>query len=316
MRRSAGPVFAAVDLGTNNCRLLVGAPTAPGFRVLESFSRVVRLGEGLEHSRPAQPGGDGPRARGVAGLRGPPGAAAGERVRAIATEACRRAANAGAFVARVAQQTGLQLDVISTREEAELALESCAPLLAADGRRALLFDIGGGSTELVWVRLTPGQRPALIGTLSMPVGVVGLSERYGAGAFTAEGFAAMVADVTARLHGFEQVHCIGQELRQGGVQLLGTSGTVTTLAGEVLALPRYRRTQVDGQVLSARPRRGPWWRCARWGGRGWPRIPASGRSGRISCCRAAPSTPRSTPCGRLRTSPWPIAACARACCCA
>lgn len=170
--------------------------------------------------------------------------------RAIATEACRRASNAGEFVERVARQTGLQLDIISTREEATLALESCAPLLAGEGRRALLFDIGGGSTELVWVRLTPGRRPELIGTLSMPVGVVGLSERYGARAFTTDGFAAMVADVSARLTAFEQVHCINEELRRGGVRLLGTSGTVTTLAGEFLALERYRRMQVDGQVLS------------------------------------------------------------------
>ena len=147
-------------------------------------------------------------------------------------------------------RTGLQLDVISSREEATLALESCAPLLAGDGRRALLFDIGGGSTELVWVRLAQDQRPELIGTLSMPVGVVGLSEQYGADAFTDAGFAAMVAEVTERLGAFERVHRITQELRQGGVRLLGTSGTVTTLAGEVLALQRYRRTHVDGQVLS------------------------------------------------------------------
>ena len=245
------PAYAAVDLGTNNCRLLVGVPSAGGFRVLDSFSRVVRLGEGLQRSGALSPAAmdraldalqacaDRLAARPLGG------------VSAIATEACRRAANADEFVARVARQTGLRLDVISTREEARLALESCAPLLAGAGRRALLFDIGGGSTELVWVRLGPGQPPALIGTQSVPLGVVGLSERFGAAAFTADGFAAMVAEVAGWLDGFEEVHRIGQEVRQGGVRLLGTSGTVTTLAGEVLALERYRRLQVDGQVLSA-----------------------------------------------------------------
>ena len=242
--------YAALDLGTNNCRLLVGTPTVEGFRVLESFSRVVRLGEGLQQSgRLSEEAMD----RAVEALH-----ACAERLsrrrmngmRAIATEACRRASNSGAFVARVARQTGFQLDGISTREEAALALESCAPLLAGEGRRALLFDIGGGSTELVWVRLTQDERPELIGTMSMPIGVVGLSEQYGSAAFTEAGFDAMVAEVTGRLGAFESVHCIGQELRQGGVRLLGTSGTVTTLAGEVLALERYRRTHVDGQVLS------------------------------------------------------------------
>ncbi len=243
--------YAALDLGTNNCRLLVGAPSARGFRVIDSFSRVVRLGEGLHRSGSLSPAA---MDRAVDALQAcadrlaPRPVAA---VRAIATEACRRASNADAFVERVARQTGLQLDVISPREEAQLALESCAPLLAGHGRRALLFDIGGGSTELVWVRLDPGQPPALIGTQSLPVGVVGLSERFGEAAFTMDGFVAMVAEVSALLDRFEQVHCIRQELRQGGVRLLGTSGTVTTLAGEVLALGRYRRIQVDGQVLRA-----------------------------------------------------------------
>ena len=135
-----------------------------------------------------------------------------------------------------------------------MALESCAPLLeAATGaleRRALLFDIGGGSTELAWVRLSAQEPPRLIGYASLPVGVVTLAERFGAACFDPEGFDAMVADVTERLASFEAVHCIGQEIRQGGVRLLGTSGTVTTLAGVVLGLERYSRPLIDGTVLS------------------------------------------------------------------
>jgi exopolyphosphatase/guanosine-5'-triphosphate,3'-diphosphate pyrophosphatase len=249
-RHSGSMTYAALDLGTNNCRLLVGTPSAEGFRVVESFSRVVRLGEGLRQSGCLSPAA---MDRAVEALQACADRLARRRthgMRAIATEACRRATNGKEFVDRVARQTGLHLDVISSREEAKLALESCAPLLAGEGRRALLFDIGGGSTELVWVRLTQDQRPELIGTMSMPIGVVGLSEQYGSAAFTESGFAAMVADVTTRLCAFEGVHRITQELRHGGVRLLGTSGTVTTLAGEVLALERYRRTYVDGQVLS------------------------------------------------------------------
>jgi exopolyphosphatase/guanosine-5'-triphosphate,3'-diphosphate pyrophosphatase len=249
--------FAALDLGTNNCRLLVGARAGEGFRVLDSFSRIVRLGEGLQVTGRLS---DAAQDRALAALH-----ACASRlsrrslagVRAIATEACRRAANGPAFLARVHAETGIAFDVISTREEAELALESCAPLLRGPGHRALLFDIGGGSTELAWVRLSeaPGSMaqlpPELIGYLSLPIGVVTLAERFGHCGFDPEGYADMVADVRGRLAAFERIHCIAHEIRLGGVRLLGTSGTVTTLAGVALNLQRYRRPEIDGVVLTA-----------------------------------------------------------------
>jgi exopolyphosphatase/guanosine-5'-triphosphate,3'-diphosphate pyrophosphatase len=243
--------FAALDLGTNNCRLLVGAPATDGFRVLDSFSRIVRLGEGLHHSGELSDDAMD-RALGAlhacaARLRRRPVRA----VRAIATEACRRAVNGRAFLARVRAETGLNFDIISTREEAELALESCAPLLNGPGRRALLFDIGGGSTELAWVRLNGQGRPNLIGYDSLPVGVVTLAERFGHQGFSPDGYQAMVDYVTGLLAPFERIHCIGHEVRLSGVRLLGTSGTVTTLAGIALGLQRYRRPAVDGQILTA-----------------------------------------------------------------
>jgi exopolyphosphatase/guanosine-5'-triphosphate,3'-diphosphate pyrophosphatase len=217
-RRVFGPSFAALDLGTNNCRMLVGTPSGDGFRVLDSFSRIVRLGEGLHAT-------------------GRLNEAAMDRV-IYALQAC---------AGRLARRPVRQVRAIAT-EEAELALESCTPLLPCDGRRALLFDIGGGSTELAWVRLTDG-RPELIGYDSLPVGVVTLAERWGDAGFTPAGFEAMVADVLERLRAFERVHCIAREIRDGGVRLLGTSGTVTTLAGVALNLERYRRIAVDGVEL-------------------------------------------------------------------
>jgi exopolyphosphatase/guanosine-5'-triphosphate,3'-diphosphate pyrophosphatase len=249
-RRFPAPAFAALDLGTNNCRMLVATPSGDGFRVLDSFSRIVRLGEGLHHTGELSAAA---MERALVALQ----ACAARlerrpvrRLRAIATEACRRAANGRAFLARVKSETGLDVGVISSREEAELALESCAPLLQGWGRRALLFDIGGGSTELAWVRLNDAGRPELIGYDSLPVGVVTLSERFGPIGFAPDGFEAMVSDVLGRLAAFEAVHRIAREIREGGVQLLGTSGTVTTLAGVALGLPRYRRLLVDGTVLS------------------------------------------------------------------
>jgi exopolyphosphatase/guanosine-5'-triphosphate,3'-diphosphate pyrophosphatase len=249
-RRSPGAAFAALDLGTNNCRMLVAVPAADGFRVLDSFSRIVRLGEGLHDTGRLSPVA---MDRAIDALKACAARLARRplcRLRAVATEACRRAANGAEFLDRVKRETGLAVGVISTREEAELALESCAPLLAGVGRRALLFDIGGGSTELAWVRLTDG-KPELIGYDSLPVGVVTLAERFGLSGFTSAGFQAMVEDVADRLAAFESIHCIAHEIRHGGVHLLGTSGTVTTLAGVALGLARYRRPLVDGQALTS-----------------------------------------------------------------
>jgi exopolyphosphatase/guanosine-5'-triphosphate,3'-diphosphate pyrophosphatase len=255
-RRAPRVVYGGIDLGTNNCRMLVGTPSSGGFQVLDSFSRVVRLGEGLYETGRLSPIAMeramaslticADRARRWAADAG----AGGLKLRAIATEACRQAENGAEFISLARQKTGLPLEIINPREEAELAVESCAPLLAQAGRRALLFDIGGGSTEIAWVRVEPGAAPALIGYLSLPVGVVTLSERCADICYSEAGFAAVVAEIAAMLRPFESVHRIAQEIRQGGVVMVGTSGTVTTLAGVSLKLDRYRRGLVDGISLS------------------------------------------------------------------
>ncbi len=251
LSRPASPAYAALDLGTNACRLMIAAPTPDGFRVLESYSRAVRLGEGLQAT-----GRLSPRAmdRAIGALRSCAARLARRRLRlvtAVATEACRQAENGAEFVAQAVAETGLPLRMITPREEAELALESCAPLLRQGARRALVFDIGGGSTELAWVRLNQGGRPEPIGYLSIPVGVVTLAERFGSIARSEQGFAAMREDVASRLVPFEDIHRIAREIGQGGVRLLGTSGTVTTIAGAALGLPRYTRRAVDGVILSS-----------------------------------------------------------------
>lgn len=253
VRRRA--IFGGIDLGTNNCRMLVGTPTSDGFQILDSFSRVVRLGEGLyETGRLSAPAME----RALASLaicaervqRWGHGHGAQVKLRAVATEACRQAENGAEFIHRARAQTGLPLEIINPREEAELAVESCESLLRRAGRRAVLFDIGGGSTEIAWVRVDQGARPKLIGYLSVPVGVVTLSERCAGVCYEHGGFTRLVADVIAMLRPFEEVHRIGEEIRRGGVAMVGTSGTVTTLAGVSLRLDRYRRGRVDGVSLN------------------------------------------------------------------
>jgi exopolyphosphatase/guanosine-5'-triphosphate,3'-diphosphate pyrophosphatase len=249
------PVFGGIDLGTNNCRMLLGTPSPQGFHVLDSFSRVVRLGEGLYETGRLSPVA---MDRAIASLQicadraqrwAENNGAGGVRLRAIATEACRQAENGADFIARARAVTGLPLEIINAREEAELAVESCTPLICKTVRRALLFDIGGGSTEIAWVRVQPSEAPVLIGYLSLPIGVVTLSERCATSCYSPAGFSQLVDDIAAMLRPFEAVHRIGEEIRRGGVQMLGTSGTVTTLAGVSLKLDRYRRGLVDGIAL-------------------------------------------------------------------
>jgi len=248
--RESLPLYAALDLGTNNCRLLVAAPTAHGFRVLDSFSRIVRLGEGLATTGALSPEAMDRAVAALAVCADKLGRRKVRRIRAVATEACRRAANGARFLARVRETTGLAFEVIGPREEAELAVESCAPLLAGPERRALLFDIGGGSTELAWLRIDGEGEITLTGYASVPLGVVTLAERWREAAFTAEGFEAMTIEAMAALLPFDAVHCISAEVARGQVRLVGTSGTVTTLAGVSLGLARYSRAMVDGRVLA------------------------------------------------------------------
>nr|WP_288051534.1 Ppx/GppA phosphatase family protein [Acidiphilium sp.] len=254
-RRARPPAFAAIDLGTNNCRMLIGVPSGGGFHVLDSFSRVVRLGEGLYRTGMLS---DAAMDRAIEAL-----SICADRqrrwqvsaTRAIATEACRQAENGHAFIARARTETGLPIETISPREEICLAMESCASLITQAERRALLFDIGGGSTEIAWVRVPAAHggsdrvTPQLIGYHTIPVGVVTLSERCAGWCETEAGFAGVVDEVKALLRPFEETHRISQEIRMGGVRLVGTSGTVTTIAGIALNLDRYRRGAIDGTVL-------------------------------------------------------------------
>lgn len=255
-RPDENALYAALDLGTNNCRLLVAQPTRPGqFRVVDAFSRIVRLGEGLGASGVLS---DGAMDRSVEALRICASKIASRNIRKmrlIATEACRAAANGERFLDRVTVETGLELEIINRETEARLAVSGCASLIGREARSAVLFDIGGGSSEIAVLQIDGQRSPRLANHIthwtSLPVGVVTLSERHGGRHVTAQIFEDMVAEVSGMLAGFEAPPADDLNGTDSGFHMIGTSGTVTTLAGVYLNLPRYDRRQVDGLWMSA-----------------------------------------------------------------
>ncbi|NYD88674.1 Ppx/GppA phosphatase family protein [Sphingomonas melonis] len=249
-RWSDAQAFAALDLGTNNCRLLIARPQGDGFAVVDAFSRIVRLGEGLAATGRLS---DTAIERTIAALRVCADKLKRRNVtlaRSVATEACRRAANGTDFIARAYSETGIHLDIISAEEEARLAVLGCHALIEPGDDPALIFDIGGGSTELVLIDTKPGAMPRVLDWHSAPWGVVSLTEHAGGG----EG-------ESGRLAAYERMRSIVAESFAGFAarlprkvarpRLLGTSGTVTTLGSVHLGLSHYDRAQVDGLIVPA-----------------------------------------------------------------
>ncbi|MFT4091823.1 MAG: Ppx/GppA phosphatase family protein [Asticcacaulis sp.] len=266
------PLYAALDLGTNNCRLMIAAFHNGQFRIVEAFSRIVRLGEGLSQNGQLQ---DRAIERAIAALK-----ICAEKisrrqvvkVRAVATQACRIARNGQAFIRRVESETGLKLQLITPEEEARLSVIGCASLLDAPAKAAIVLDVGGGSTEISWVELgqtAPSPTPAPVRGarhglnvstrppspkywISVPTGVVSLAERFPE---PAEGdkhawFRAMTADVESALSAFKAPEVLRPHFDAQDAYIVGTSGAITSLAGLHLRLERYDRSRVDGLWMS------------------------------------------------------------------
>ncbi len=247
-----GPTYAALDLGTNNCRLLVARPAGDGFRVVDAFSRIVRLGEGISASGRLSEAAIDRSLEALEICRNKMRNRGVTRARLIATEACRAAENGAEFRARVTEKLGLALEVIDRETEATLAATSCTPLIDPEAEGVVLFEIGGGSSELVRLDRSPRCErgpplPRIRAWISLPHGVVTLAERHGGHNVTRDVYEAMVAEVAELIAPFAREH--GDSLH--GVHMLGTSGTVTTIAGVHLDLKRYDRNRIDGCWLEA-----------------------------------------------------------------
>jgi exopolyphosphatase/guanosine-5'-triphosphate,3'-diphosphate pyrophosphatase len=255
-RGGGEPAYAALDLGTNNCRLLVARPTRDGFRVVDAYSRIVRLGEGLSQTGRLSAEAiertmsalaicrDKMRARGVT------------RARLIATEACRSAVNGAEFLNDVRERLGIELEIVDRETEAQLAAVGCGALVDRQAKSIALFDIGGGSTEIVWLSgedgaetgEANGEATGIRAWESLRLGVVTLAERFGGVDVDDAIFEAMVDFVAEQLAPFAAR--VDGEARCERFHLLGTSGTVTTIAGVYLDLSRYDRRYVDGLWMS------------------------------------------------------------------
>lgn len=239
--------FAAIDLGTTSCRLVIASPTPTSFRIVETFSRVTRLGEGIindnELSRPAIK-------RTVSALKVCAGVieeyAPIYGSRFVATAACRRAKNCKEFLDLVKSETGLNIETISSKEESRLAVVGCIPLLNRNIARTLVFDIGGGSTEISLARVTNSGKTFIEGFVSLPYGVVTVSEAFPSSDMTALAYDTIIERTHKLLKEFDEKYQISEAIKNQEIQVIGTSGTVTVLGAVHLNLVRYNRSAVDG----------------------------------------------------------------------
>jgi len=267
----SGPLYAALDLGTNSCRMLIAHPEGNQFRVVDSFSKSVQLGVGLELSGSLSRASTAKAIQALKVCRQKIDEHGITKMRLVATEACRRARNGSSFVARVEAETGLKLEIIPPEEEAWLAVVSCAPLVSQTTEQLLVVDIGGGSTELVWIDLsqvppaeriqsimrlrnrfdreTPGEgRARLVDWISVPLGVATLREQFDDVWDDGARFALMSCYFAEALADFAPSTT---EQQRQGFQIIGTSGTITTVAASHLGLRRYDRNKVDGLVMTS-----------------------------------------------------------------
>ena len=264
-----GQLYAALDLGTNSCRMLIAQPRGTQFQVVDSFSKTVQLGAGLEASGRLSRASMGRTIQALRICQKKIEKHGVKRMRLVATEACRRARNGRDFLRQIRRETGLTLEIIAPEEEARLAVISCAPLVLPKSEQLLVVDIGGGSTELVWIDLSavvPEDRPRAIMRLhsgfhaqgadgarvvdwiSVPLGVATLKDQFADVDDDAARFALMSWFFEENLAAFSPYNAAQPG---AGFQIIGTSGTVTTVAASFLGLRRYDRAKVDGLVMTS-----------------------------------------------------------------
>jgi len=248
--RKKGGVFASIDLGTNNCRLMIARPSRSGFCVVDSFSKITRLGEGMVSNNRLSPKA---MERTLNALK-----ICAERLsqyplkkaRFVATEACRRAENGADFIALVKDRLGLSFEIISSVEESRLAITGCTPLLKKDVKYLMVFDIGGGSSDIAFSEIDSAGKLHLKASLSVPMGVLTVSEGFTGTDLSGRARQTIADKIDNALEEFDSMYGLSQKIANGEMQIIGTSGTVTSLGAFHLNLSHYNRSAVDGLCLS------------------------------------------------------------------
>ncbi len=223
-------IYGALDLGTNNCRLLLARPTDSGFKVVDGFSKIVRLGEGMSTTGALSPAAMDRTIEALRQCKNKIGNHKIARLRLIATEACRSASNADEFLSRIRAETGIELEVVDRKTEAQLAVTGCADLVDQGASGAVIFDIGGGSSELAWLDFRGG-RPKARGKMaasirswqSLPVGVVSIAEKFDGVNVTPESFEDMIDYVREHLKRFKGREKLKRAITESKMHLVGTS---------------------------------------------------------------------------------------------
>ena len=266
------PIIAAIDLGTNSCRLLVARVNVAGIRtnyfrsrpkpvawkVIDSFAKVVRLGEGMYSHDELSHDAIERTMEALSICRKKLDKYNMHSMRAVATEACRRATNKEVLVNRAREELGLNLEVICAEEEARLALKGCSAILDSRIPYGIVFDIGGGSTEVILVRLkrenkrSPGYAVPfdVIDSISIPYGVVTTTEAVDLADNQEYVHKMLHEKITDMLSEFVSKNKIIELIKNNEIQVAGSSGTVTTLAAYHLGLAQYERRLVDGMTIS------------------------------------------------------------------
>lgn len=245
-----GEVFASIDLGTNNCRLMIAKPTAEGFYVIDSYSQVTRLGEGLVSNEVLSEKAMERTFKALEKCKRKLSKYQITRSHFVATEACRRAKNGVDFMADIKKKLGLDFDIVTPEQESALSVAGCLPLVKPKTKTLIVFDIGGGSSEISVSNVKPNGDVDVIGVISLPIGVLTVSEGFTGTDISDRAKKTIEDKVTSAMAAFDAKHKVHEKIQKGAVQIIGTSGTVTCLGAFHLDLPRYNRNAVDGLTMS------------------------------------------------------------------
>lgn len=245
--RDAKKYFAAIDLGSRNCRTIVGCQSKAGaFEYIETYSKSVSLADGVAASKKLSRKSMDRTIEALAFCSKVLSRYAGLTYLAVATDAMRRAENASVFIKRVKRELGLIISIITPQEEAYYAALGCIEVLSLETEIFVVFDIGGGSSEIALCRQKSDKDIELIDSLSIPYGVINLLESKDH--LTFSGYSNLVQKISDLSRDFLNQYATTLDF-VNNFQCIGTSGTTTTVAALNMNLRFYDREKINDSIL-------------------------------------------------------------------